>query len=346
MTGTQQRLELSGSRQFVAWLAEHRLSLSFSTYQAGKLFFVGLTDSQQLSIFERTFTRCMGIGLDPGSQALWVASLFQLWRFENALKPGQTHQGYDRVYVPQVGYTTGDVDVHDVAVDEVGPVFVNTLFSCLARISERYSFEPIWQPPFITRLAAEDRCHLNGLAIRDGRPAYVTCVSRTDIHEGWREHRQEGGIVVDVQQNEIVADGLSMPHSPRWYRDRLWLLNSGEGEFGYVDLRSGQFEPVAFCPGYLRGVSFHGDFAVVGLSRPRQNKSFEGLALQQRLESKMVQPRCALQVINLTTGDVVHELRIEGVVEELYDVCILPGVGRPMAIGLLKEEIRHTLSLP
>jgi uncharacterized protein (TIGR03032 family) len=158
--------------------------------------------------------------------------------------------------------------------------------------------------------------------------------------------RQQGGIVVDVENNEIVADGLSMPHSPRWYRDRLWVLNSGEGEFGYVDLRSGQFEPVAFCPGYLRGLGFHGDFAVVGLSRPRQNKSFEGLALQQRLESKMAQPRCALQVINLTTGDVVHELRIEGVVEELYDVCILPDVVRPMAIGLLKEEIRHTLSLP
>jgi uncharacterized protein (TIGR03032 family) len=275
-----------------------------------------------------------------------VANLFQLWRFENALKPGQIHQGYDRVFVPQVGYTTGDVDVHDVAVDERGPVFVNTLFSCLARPSERYSFEPIWQPPFISKLAAEDRCHLNGLAIRDGKSAYVTCVSQTDVNEGWREHRQEGGIVVDVQNDEIVADGLSMPHSPRWYQDRLWVLNSGEGEFGYVNLRSGQFEPVAFCPGYLRGLSFFGDFAVVGLSRPRQNRSFEGLALQRKLESKMVQPRCALQVINLTTGDVVHELRIEGVVEELYDVCILPGVLRPMAIGFLKEEIRHTLSLP
>jgi uncharacterized protein (TIGR03032 family) len=184
------KLELTGSRQFVSWLAEHRLSLSFSTYQAGKLFFVGLTESQQLSIFERTFTRCMGIGLDPKSQALWVANLFQLWRFENALKPGQIHQGYDRVYVPQVGYTTGDVDVHDVAVDELGPIFVNTLFSCLARPSERYSFEPIWQPPFISKLAAEDRCHLNGLAIRNGKPAFVTCVSQTDIPPARRNRRR------------------------------------------------------------------------------------------------------------------------------------------------------------
>lgn len=346
MTSVKNTLELNGSRQFVSWLSEHQLSISFSTYQAGKLFFVGLSEQQQLSVFERTFTRCMGIGLDSQTQALWVANLYQIWRFENALRPEQDYHGYDCVFVPQVGFTTGDVDAHDIAVDRQGPVFVNTLFSCLARPSQRYSFEPVWLPPFISKLAAEDRCHLNGLAIRNQRAAHVTCVSQTDVNEGWREHRQSGGIVIDVQANEIVADGLSMPHSPRWYQDRLWVLNSGRGEFGYVDLKSGRFEPVAFCPGYLRGLSFHGDFAVVGLSRPRQNKSFEGLALQQKLEDKKAQPRCALQVINLKTGDIVHELRIEGVVEELYDVCVLPGVKRPMAIGFMKEEIRHTFSLP
>jgi uncharacterized protein (TIGR03032 family) len=339
-------LALSGSRNFVNWLAEHQLSLAFSTYQAGKLFFVGLSDRRQLSVFERTFARCMGIGLDPRSQGLWVASLYQIWKFENALQPGQNHQGYDRVFVPQVGYTTGDVDAHDIAVDDQGPVFVNTLFSCLARPSDRYSFEPIWQPPFISRLAAEDRCHLNGLALRDGQPAYVTCVSTTDVNEGWREHRASGGAVIGVQSNELVADGLSMPHSPRWHRNRLWLLNSGCGEFGYVDLETGRFEAVAFCPGYARGMSLHGDFAVVGLSRPRPNQNLEGLEIEKRLRSKNVGARCGLQVINLNTGDVVHELKIEGVVQELYDVCLLPSVIRPMVIGFKTDEIRHMLSIP
>jgi uncharacterized protein (TIGR03032 family) len=188
--------------------------------------------------------------------------------------------------------------------------------------------------------------HLNGLALKDDQPAYATCVSQTDVNEGWREHRQSGGVVIDVQANQIVADGLSMPHSPRWYRDRLWVLNSGQGEFGYVNLDSGRFEPVAFCPGYLRGLSFHGDFALVGLSKPRRDQSFEGLALQGKLQGKHVEPRCALQVIHLGTGDIVHELRIEGIVEELYDVCVLPEVSRPMAIGFVKDEIRHTFSLP
>lgn len=343
-------LKLTGSRQFNSWLAEHSISLAFSTYQAGKLFFIGLGDQEKLSVFERTFARCMGLGLDSETDALWVASLYQIWRFENCLKPDQSEWGYDRIYVPQVGYTTGDVDAHDIAVDQQGPIFVNTLFSCLARPSDRFSFEPIWQPSFISKLAAEDRCHLNGLALKENQPAFVTCVSQTDVNEGWREHCAGGGVVIDVQSDEIVAGDLSMPHSPRYYQGRLWLLNSGRGEFGYVDLNSGRFEPVAFCPGYLRGMSFHGDFAMVGLSRPRpkpgEAKAFEGLALQQLLEDKSAKPRCGLQVIDLRTGDIVHELRIEGIVDELYDVCALPGIKCPMAIGFVTDEIRRVLSLP
>ena len=101
--------------------------------------------------------------------------------------------------------------------------------------------------------------------MKDGRAAYVTAVSRSDVVDGWRDHRVDGGIVIDVNTNAIVAEGLSMPHSPRWHQGRLWLLNSGTGEFGYVDLTAGRFVPVSFCAGYLRGLAFHGDFA---LSRP------------------------------------------------------------------------------
>ncbi len=338
------KLELSGSRQFTAWLYEQGVSLCFTTYQAGKLFFVGLKPDGALSVFERTFTRVMGVSAEP--ETLWVATLYQLWRFDNCLQPGQLHEGYDRVFIPQLAYTTGDLDVHDVAVDASGPLFVNTLFSCLARPSEQFSFVPEWRPPFVSKLAAEDRCHLNGLAVKDGAAAFVTCVARSDVNEGWRDQRIDGGLVIDVASGETVASGLSMPHSPRWYRERLWLLNSGSGEFGTVDLDSGRFEPIAFCPGYGRGLSFHGDFALVGLSRPRQNKTFTGLPLDERLAAKGGTARCALQIIDLKRGDVVHELRIEGVVEELYDVAVLRGVRKPMALGLKTDEIRRVLSLP
>lgn len=340
-------LEINASRQFTPWLYEQNLSLAFTTYQAGKAFFIGLQPNGKLSVFERTIDRCMGLYTEGNS--LYMSSLYQLWRFENTLEQGQVHNGYDAVYLPQMSYITGDLDIHDLALVKAGEteqiLFINTLFSCLATVSPTHSFVPLWKPPFISKLAAEDRCHLNGLAMKDDKPKYVTAVSQSDVADGWRDKRVDGGCVVDVESNEVVLTGLSMPHSPRWYRDKLWLLNSGKGEFGYADLETGKFEPVAFCPGYLRGFALHGDFAIVGISQPRHNKTFRGLPLDEQLQAKQAEPRCGLLVIDLRSGDVVHSLRIEGVVVELYDVVALAGIRCPMAIGFRSDEIRRFITL-
>jgi len=340
------KLEINCSRQFTEWLAEQRVSLAFSTYQSGKLFLIGLRPDGRLSVHERTFSRCMGLWAD--GQTLWMSSLYQLWRFENALGPGEAHQGYDRLYVPQVGYTTGDLDVHDVAVDRSGrPVFVATLFSCLGTVSEKYSFTPLWHPRFISKLAAEDRCHLNGLAMCDGMPSYVTTVAETDVTDGWREHRREGGCVIDAVTNGVVLGGLSMPHSPRLHDGVLYVLNSGTGHFGKADFVRGTFEPICFCPGYLRGLALVGGrFAVVGLSCLRSEvKTFAGLPLGENLAAKGVTARCGIMIIDLRSGDTVHWLNITGVVQELYDVAVLPGVLRPMALGFKSDEIRRMITL-
>jgi uncharacterized protein (TIGR03032 family) len=236
--------------------------------------------------------------------------------------------------------------VHDLAVDAGGRlIFVNTLFGCLATVSETASFRPIWRPPFLSKLAAEDRCHLNGLAMRDGAPAFVTAVAEGDVVDAWRDHRRDGGCVVDVAANAVVLRNLSMPHSPRWYSGRLWLHNSGTGEFGHADLKGGRFTPVCFCPGYLRGLSFIGDFALVGLSKPRENRTFSGLALDDALSSRKAAARCGIQVIDLRSGDAVQWIALEGVVQELYDVVVLPGALRPMAIGFQSDEIRRVLNI-
>jgi len=336
--------EVFSSRHFTGWLAEARLSLAFTTYQAGKLFFLGLNRDGRLSVFNRTLSRCMGLWGD--GQTLYLSTLFQLWRFENSLGPKETYRGYDRLYVPRVGWTTGDLDIHDIGVDRRGrPVFVNTLFGCLATVSERHSFVPLWKAPFLSKLAAEDRCHLNGLAMEEGVPRYVTVVGRSDVADGWREHRAGGGSVIDVQQNEGVLEELSMPHSPRLYRGKLWLLDSGRGQFGYVDLDRGVFEPVAFCAGYARELAFHGDYAVVGLSRPRENRTFQGLGLEAALVAKKAEARTGVLVIDLRTGDTVHWVRLSGVIAELYDVVALPGVERPMALGFRNDEVQRMISV-
>lgn len=343
---TTPSLEITTSRQFLAWVAEQRLSIALTTYQIGKLFALGLKPSGELAVFERTFNRCMGLCPTGDGNGFWMSSLHQLWRFENMLGEGEQTDGYDRLYVPQLGVTTGDCDIHDMAVDsEDRLIFVNTLFSCLATTSDTHSFKPLWRPPFISRLAAEDRCHLNGLALRDGQPAFVTAVSASDAADGWRDHRADGGLVIEVPTNTIVAGGLSMPHSPRWHRGRLWLCNSGTGEFGTIDLASGRFEPLTFCAGYLRGLAFHGDYALLGTSKPRHNKTFSGLPLDDALSRRKVEARCGLQVVDLRTGDAVHWLRFEGMVEELYDVIPLPRARNPSLIGFVSDEIRRLISI-
>lgn len=326
------------------WLQEHKASLAFSTYQAGKLFLIGSKPDGTLSVFERTFNRCMG--LIASGNSLYISSLYQIWRLENSLAPDERYQAHDRLYVPQLSWITGDLDVHDLGMTAANElVFVNTLFSCVARVSERYSFEPIWQPGFISKLAAEDRCHLNGMAMKEGEAAFVTAISRSNVADGWRDRRHQGGVVIDIASNEVIAEGLSMPHSPRWHQGSLWLLNSGSGWFGKVDLHTGAFEPICFCPGYARGLAFIGDFALIGLSKAR-GQSFSGLALDDALKQHDAEARCGIIVVNLRTGDLVHSLTVIGVIDELFDVAILPDVVRPAAIGLVNDEIRRLISVP
>jgi uncharacterized protein (TIGR03032 family) len=264
------------SQRFAAWLAAADVCLALTTYQAGRLFFIGRKDDGGIRAHERIIEQCQGLWTD--GQTLWTSALYMLWRFENVLAAGATTpQGAERKFVPREGRVTGRTDIHDIGTAEIdgvrAPVFVNTLFSCLATVSDKASFRPLWRPKFISALAPEDRCHLNGLAMDGARPAYVSAVSRSDVADGWRERRQDGGVVIDVASGEIVASGLSMPHSPRLYDGRLWLLNSGTGELGTVDRASGAFTPVAFCPGYARGLAFAGRHAVIGLSRPRRNRT-------------------------------------------------------------------------
>jgi len=338
-------LEVFASRQFVEWLQAEQLSLALTTYQTSRLILLGVNPNGRISGFERVFERAMG--LFAVGNCLYLSSRYQLWQLTNVLEPGQQYNGYDALYVPRIGYTTSDLDIHDLVLDQTGRiVFVSTLLNSLATVSNRHSCTPLWQPPFISQLVNEDRCHLNGLALESGMPRYVTACSQSDVVDGWRDKRHNGGCVIDVLTDQIICTGLSMPHSPRYYDGRLWLLNSGTGDFGYVEPATGTFEPVVFCPGYLRGLAFWKHYAVVGLSKPRtEDKTFGGLALDQRLVAKDAEPRCGLMVIDLHTGSIVHWLRLEGIISELYDVQILPGLQRPMALGFQTDEIARLLTL-
>ena len=260
-------VQCTATSGFLQWIAEHPLSLLVSTYQAGKLLAIGWT-GQQVSLNARNFDHAMGF--DIRGDRLALATATQIQSFANApllaadFTP-KTPGRYDALYLQRASHFTGPLFVHDLAfADDEDLWFVNTRFSCLATTSPQYSFIPRWQPPFIDALAPEDRCHLNGLAMRDGQPRTVTALGVSNQPRGWRANKAHGGVVLDVPSGEVVCSGLAMPHSPRWHEDRLWVLNSGAGELLRLDA-GGASEVVCALPGYLRGLTFVGDFAIVGL---------------------------------------------------------------------------------
>jgi uncharacterized protein (TIGR03032 family) len=335
-------LPINASEGLWEWLEKEQISVGFTTYQTNRLMLVGRKANGRLAINERLFDKPMGLYAQGNS--LYMSTRYQIWQLDNHLAKGETYQEADRLYVPSLSYTTGSLNVHDLVLGRDGtPIFINTDFSCLATIQAGYSFAPIWQPPFITKLVAEDRCHLNGLAMVEGEPAYVTACSMTDSAAGWRSHRNDGGIVVHIPSNEVVLRGLSMPHSPRWYQGKLWILNAGTGELGYVD--DHQFIPIAFCPGFVRGLAFWGDLAIVGLSKLR-SASFSGLVLEERLLAEGNTAQCGLIAINIHSGEIVHSLFLDKPIEELFDVVVLPNVCRPMSLGFQDEDIERLVTFP
>ena len=340
---TKLKVEKACSRGLAGWLASSRISIAITSYQTGRVYLVGSDKNGRVSFFERIFERAMGIV--GNAQRIYLGGLYQLWRFENVLRPNEViHGQFDKCYVPRNAQTIGDLDIHELGICKTGRVvFVNTKYSCIAELSQTHSFKPVWKPNFISKLAPEDRCHLNGLAMVDGAPKYVTAVCKSDAVDGWRDRRMSGGVVIDMDTDEIVCEGLSMPHSPRWANGKLWVLNAGTGELGWVDMKAKKFVPLCFVPGFARGLSIVGNIAAVGLSKPR-NKRFEGLQLDEELTKRDVEPWCGVQIISLTNGDVMHWIRFEGDITEIFDIAFLPNVKNPMMVGLRTPEIRELIT--
>ena len=336
-------LSVAASPELAAWLQAAEISLAFSTYRANRLIFLGTSEQGQLKLHERLFDRPMGLFV--AGESIWMASRCQIWRLDNLLGPGQLHEGGDRLYVPAVSYTTGDVNAHELVLGADGqPIFVNTAFSCLAALAPGCSFAPTWQPTFITKLAGDDRCHLNGVALKDGIPTWATACGSSGEPSAWRNTRSGGGVLLHIPSGELAATGLSMPHSPRWHGGKLWLLNSGSGELGWIE--AGQFHSLCALPGFVRGLAFAGGCAVVGLSKLR-SPQFTGLPLEERLITEGNPGGCCgLRVIDLASGQVLHSLDLPEPIDELFDVALLPGVRQPRALGLQGEEIDCLVKIP
>jgi uncharacterized protein (TIGR03032 family) len=334
------------SDSFAPLLRQLGISLLVTTYQANKLLVIR---EQQggLSILVRSFERPMGLAVDPRRISLGTRD--QIWSFRNApdLAPQVEPVGvHDACFIPRASHVTGDIGVHEVAwagekADELW--LVNTRFSCLCTLDETYSFVPRWRPPFITEMAAEDRCHLNGLAIVDCKPRYVTALGQTDTRGGWRATRARGGVVMSVPDGRVIADGLCMPHSPRWHDKTLWVLESGTGRLQQIDPASGVRRLVTDgLKGFARGLGIFGPYAFIGLSKIRATSAMDGVPLAARREEL----KCGIAVVDLRTGGVVAVVDFETAVEEVFDVQVLAGNRFPEVVGFQKETVQNTFVVP
>lgn len=326
------------------WMVRNNVSLAATSYQTGQLILAGVGPDGRLSFNEQNYARATGLCYHQ--RRLFVSSMFQIWRLENMLKTGQfANQAFDCVFVPRNAQTVNYLDVHEIAVDRSDRlIFVNSRYSCLATIDETHSFQPIWKPNFISSLVPEDRCHLNGMAMEDGLPKYVTALHISDVEAGWREHRGQGGVLVDVASSDIITDKLSMPHSPRVHEGRIWALDSGRGQIVRIDRSSGKVEDVAFCPGFLRGLAFHNGHAIVTISKARDG-SFKELPLQGILERRGRQAECGVLIVDLARGEIVESIFFDGKVAEMFDIVALPGIRNPMSVGPATVEMIGSVSV-
>jgi uncharacterized protein (TIGR03032 family) len=317
------------SRNFPRVLEHLGASLLVSTYQAGKLFVVGARQGE-LALAFHNFEQAMGVAVRHDRIAVGARS--QVWFLRGApdIAPRLEAAGrYDACFLARSAHFTGDIQGNELAWGEGELWLVNTAFSCLCTLHEDYSFVPRWRPPFISALAAEDRCHLNGLAMADGRPEYVTALAETDTPAGWRPNKATSGCLIHVPTGRTVARGFAMPHSPRVHQGRVWLLDSGTGRLVTVEPTTGGVETVGELPGYTRGLAFHDSFAFVGLSKIRESSTFGGMPIADRRPEL----KCGVGIVDLRAGRLLAHLEFLSGVEEIFAVQVLPGVRWPAVSG-------------
>lgn len=350
---------ISTSTNFSAWLQQQKVSLAVTTNQISRLILIGVSPNGQVNAPGWEFEKARAICATDNS--LYLSSRYQIWRLENVASG--TDEPYDKIYVPRASQTTGELDIHDIALADTRflashlgaiasdtpdklsrqVVFVNTLFSCLATFHSTHSFAPLWKPAFISQLAPEDRCHLSGLAVRDGFPRYVTAAGSGDVARSWLSSASHGGIAIDIAAGEIIATGLSLPNSPRFHQGKLWLLNGGSGELGYIE--NGKFVPVTFCPGFVRGLTFYENYAIVGVSKPRQGSAAQ-LAFEQTMQRRNIQPGCGVMVVDLTAGKVIEWLQFEETISDIFSVAVIPRSQQAIALGLKTDNIARLITFP
>ena len=335
-------LKVSFSESIPDLLTKLNCTIVVSTYTVNKIIFICPNGHSDIIQFPKYFKKPMGIAVSGDKLA--VASLNKVTVFGSSPKLALNYpmkpKTYDTLFMPRAEYYTGKVDVHDLNWGDAGLWGVTTAFSCLSIIDDNHSFTPEWQPSFISSLMPEDRCHLNGMAMKEGQPRYVTALSQTDTKNGWRKNIENSGVLMDVNTGKILLDHLPVPHSPRYIDGSIYFLLSGTGDLVRYDIETKTQESVEL-PGFARGMAEYGDYLFIGLSQIRKSsKSFHKLPVKNKAK------HAGVVVLYRPTMSIIGELQYDNVIEEIYDVQILPNLIRPGMVNTENDIHESSLSSP
>ena len=334
------------SSQVPELLQKLNCTIAISTYQAGKLIFLSPMDDSSLIQLPRTFEKPMGIAENVAKDKIALAAKDEIIVFSNSKDLAHHYpkspNKYDALYMPRVTYHTGPLDIHDLSFGKEDQLYaVNTLFSSIIKIDDDYNFTPFWTPPFIDKLVSEDRCHLNGMAMKDGLPKYASAFNQGNSFQSWREKVTETGVVFDIDSNEVIANNLAMPHSPRIFGDDLYVLLSATGELIKIDVNTGKHDVVVKIEGFVRGMSLHKDYLFIGLSKLRKNSSTFG-----KLKFAEKANHSGIVIVHLPTGSIAGKITYHTSLDEIYDVHILADKIRPNIMNTINTNYKFGLMTP
>ncbi len=281
------------------------------------------------------------IELTPEQKAFQEKRMKEMKAYQEKLN-APVDDRVDACFITRSAHYSGMINIHDIDWGDEGLWAVNSSFSCLCTVEPDSSFVPRWKPYFISELVPEDRCHLNGMALRDGKPAYVTTFSQFDEKGMWRKGEKFNGTLMSVAENRILVDGLVMPHSPRWYNDRVYFCNSGHGLVCGFDPETEQVETIIEVPGFTRGMDFYGPLMFVGLSKVRAADVTNPAPLAKKYDETF----SGIRIINLEDNTEVAFINFTGNVDQIYDIAVIPDCSFPELIEPSHPRMRNHFCHP
>ena len=339
----KKKLELTFDSSIPKVLFENKISIIFSTYQAGRLMIIGSSDGFNIHQTPISYKKPMGIAIEANRIA--IASFDEISFYTSNRKIIDTIKSdlndFDQMYLYRASYNTNTLDIHDIHFDKSGLWGVNTLFSCLCKFTLESSFSPRWVPPFISELVPEDRCHLNGLALENNLPKYVTALSSTNYKDGWREDIMNSGIIMDVTTNEILCENLAMPHSPRIINGDLYFLESARGKLFKWNAVTKEKELIYNFNRFIRGFKYYKGIIFIAFSKIRESsKSF------QKVEVKENSLNAGFTIFDLRTRTSFGDLLYTNTIDEIYDINIIEGYNKPGIITKLNKKNSSIIVTP